>query len=426
MSCLKNEASIASIKQKILPLSRQSEIRNEWLVKRLDDLLPRLMQETGIDFWIVIGREFNEDPVMKTLFLYPENSTGRLGIFAFYFNGEGNVERYSCYNEGGRFSEIYTPIWNENDGTQWDCLYKLIEDKAPKKIGINFSENIAKADGISSYHYKKLIETIKPENAKKIVSAEPLVVRWFESRISEELDVYDGICYIMHSIISEVFSSSIIHPGITTTDEVQCIFMEKIKEVGCECNFPPDVNVQRKGNTTKRISGTTIIPGDIVRCDVGLEYLGLNVDIQRLAYVLNRGEEDAPQYIKDAFNKGKQFQDIVCRNFVEGRTGNEIFFSSVDEAKKNGITARLYSHPIGYHVHGAGPTIGLWNNQGFVPGAGEFKLNNNTCYALELNVKTLVPEWGQDITICLEEDIVFTNGKTYFLNGREEHLYLIK
>lgn len=421
-----NESFIASVKQKILPINKEAEIRNNWLIKRLDYLLPELMDETGIDFWLVIGREYNEDPVMKTLFLYPENSSGRLGIFAFYLNSDKKVERYSFYTEGGRFSEVYKPIWDENYGTQWDCLKKLVDEKNPSKIGLNYSEHIAKADGISSYHYKKIVDTLGAENSNKIVSAENLVVRWLETRTEEELQSYDGICYIMHSIINEVFSSSIIHPGITTTDEVQWIFMEKIKEVGCGNTFPTDVNVQRKGNMTKRISGTTILPGDIVRCDVGLEYLGLNVDIQRLAYVLKRGEEGPPEGIVAAFNKGKKFQDIVRSNFIEGRTGNEIFFASIEETRNMDFAARLYSHPIGYHTHGAGPTIGLWNNQGFVPGAGEFKLYNNTCYALELNIKTYLPEWEQEVTICLEEDIVYKDGKTYFLNGRQENLYIIK
>jgi hypothetical protein len=50
-----------------LPLRQQADVRDRWLTQRLLDLLPALMDRTGIDLWIVAGRENNEDPVMSTL-----------------------------------------------------------------------------------------------------------------------------------------------------------------------------------------------------------------------------------------------------------------------------------------------------------------------------------------------------------------------
>ena len=421
-----NQTNIASARQKILPLRKQAEVRNSWLRKRLDVLLPQLMQEADIDCWLVIGREFNEDPLMKTFFVQPEDSSGRLGLLVFLLNREGKVERYSFYKPNGRFADYYQPLWDEAAGSQWQGLNKLLAKKNPRKIGINFSPACSLADGISSTYRQLLRDNLTPEQNAKVVSAELLAIRWLETRLPEELAAYEGIAYLMQSIIKEIFSSSFIHPGITHTSDVEWMFMEQIVGSGVRCNFPTDINVQRKGDPEPRIANTIIQAGDVVRCDAGLEYLGLHTDYQRLAYVMHPGEEEIPAGLRAAFRTGNRFQDIVCANMIEGRTGNEIFFGAKADAEKAGIRNCLYSHPIGYTVHGAGPIIGLMDKQEFIPGAGENKLHDSTCFSLEMNITQFFPEWEQDITMCLEEDLAFVNGKTYFLNGRAEDLYVIR
>ena len=423
---MKNEKCIASAKNKILPLAKQSEIVNGWLRKRLDTLLPTLMQETGIDCWVIIGREFDEDPVMKTMMVSPETSTGRLGIIVFLLTPEGKAERYSLYTPNGRFSDYYTPIWEQSAGDQWFCLNRFLMERNPSVIGVNISENCAHADGLNVTHYRKLMDCLDESLKGRVKSAETLAIRWLETRIDDELMAYDGVAYIMQSIINDIFSSSFIHPGVTHTSDVEWMFMEQIRGMGLEPNFPTDINVQRKGDPRPRIAKTNNRPGDVVRCDVGLSYLGLNTDYQRLAYVMHPGEEDVPAGIRAAFKTGNKFQDIVCANMIEGRTGDEIFKAVKEDARNAGIRNEIYSHPIGYHVHGAGPAIGLWGDQNSLPRHGIYKLHDRTCYSLEMNVTQYLPEWEQDITMCHEENIAFVDGKVYFLNGRAEDLYIIR
>jgi hypothetical protein len=100
--------------------------------------------------------------------------------------------------------------------------------------------------------------------------------------------------------------------------------------------------------------------------------------------------------------------------------------SIIDRAKVEGITPSVYTHPIGVHGHAAGPIIGLWDRQQGVSGTGEYELHNDTCYAIELNVKKPAPEWGgAEVKMLLEEDAIFTNGSLRWLNGRQTKLYLI-
>jgi hypothetical protein len=92
-----------------------------------------------------------------------------------------------------------------------------------------------------------------------------------------------------------------------------------------------------------------------------------------------------------------------------------------------GIDGSVYTHPLGYHGHAAGPTIGLFDHQEGVPGRGDYELFDDTCYAMELNVKAPVSEWGgQEVRAALEEDIAFTGGKVLFLDGRQTSLHLIR
>ena len=109
-----------------------------------------------------------------------------------------------------------------------------------------------------------------------------------------------------------------------------------------------------------------------------------------------------------------------------GRTGNEVLKSALDRSKADGIRPQIYSHPLGYHGHAAGPTIGLWDKQEGVPGNGDYELFDDTVYSIELNIIKAVPEWdGQDVRIMLEEDAVLTNGKMQWLDNRQEKFYII-
>ena len=414
------------IHNKILPQRQQVNIRNQWLAKRLEQILPQIMRETGIDLWIIIGREFNEDPIMFSMFPATVQNASRLTGLIFSLDDNGLLDCLNLYsNKSGALLPFYKPVWNKGFETQWECLSRIVREKDPLRIGLNFSENYALVDGISSVLYQNVLDAIGAGYASRVVSAEHLGVRWLETRLTEELDAYPGINNIMDSVIDEMFSSATIHPGVTTTTDVEWRFIETIKQLGLSINFKPDVDLQRRGLSDTKIGETLILPGDLLRCDVGLQYLGLNTDTQKMAYVLKRGEKSAPDGMRKALENCHKFQDIVCRNLRDGKTGNQVFSDSKQEASQAGIQADLYAHPIGFHVHGAGPIIGLWDQQGFIPGRGELPIRHNTCYALELFTRQYLPEWNQDINIFLEQLIAYHDNQVVYLGKREEEFLLI-
>ena len=90
------------------------------------------------------------------------------------------------------------------------------------------------------------------------------------------------------------------------------------------------------------------------------------------------------------------------------------------------VAKRVAHHPIVYHGHAAGPTIGLWDMQGGVPGGGDYLMYDDTAYSLELNCKCEVKSWNITLTFGAETDVLFTGGKTYYLAHRQDSFHLIK
>lgn len=434
---MKNDHGIVyDWERRLLDAKRQNEIQKNWLKIKLNRVLPKIMKREGLDMWIVVNRESNDDPVFKSLTL---KVARRQVILVFYLDKNDKLESLSVSRYGLDLEGFYEPQWlPENEG-QWECLARVIKERDPQKIGLNFSEIFPYGDGITKTQYDQVINALGSKYSERITSAEKVVVGWLETRIQEELEAYPGMMELTHGIIAEALSSRVIHPGVTTTKEVLWWFNNRLPNFGC--GYVKAQRCGKKGSKEEldklkktgseqdlgELSETVIRPGDVVRCDVGISYLGLHTDVQQNAYILKPGEEDAPEGLKVALKNCNRLQDILAEEFVLGRTGNEILKAALDRANQEGLEATIYSHPIGTHDHGAGPTIGLWDQQDKVEGVGDYPLYDDTCYAMELNVVTPVPEWNnQRVKIALEQEIVFTGEEVTFIGGRQTKFHLIR
>jgi len=413
-----------SYQQRILPLRERLEVYNRWLKNRLDTVLPKLMDETGIDMWVVIAREYNEDPVIMSLIPEPNLYARRRTILLFH-RKEDAVERLTVYKYG--MGDFYESVWDSTKEEQYECLARIIRERNPEKIGINVSSVSAFGDGLTHGEYTQLVDALG-DLSDRLTSAEMLCIRWLETRSAGELESYPMLCELTHAIIQEAYSGKVITPGITTTEDVQWWMRQKMLDLGVEMWFPATVDLQGPDTPLERGKGRKLIHrGDVLHCDIGFYYLGLATDVQQIAYVLKPGEEDAPESIKKAFSNSNSLQDHHAAAMKNGRTGNEILKIALENAKEEGgYLPSIYTHPLGVHGHAAGPTIGLWDQQGGVPGRGDHQLFPNTCYAIELNTKTEIPEWDdKPLTIGLEQDGWWTGEKLVFMSGRQKKLHLV-
>ena len=271
---------------KIYSYREQERILDGWLVKRLDTILPEVMKRSGIDCWVVACKEYNEDPVLKTLVPCAMMTARRTTILMFYLNKEGKVERYALTRPNVGLDGIYTSVWLNPKGSKWgsnsdapcetqmECLHRMIKECNPEKIGLNISRTFAFADGLSSTMYADIMDALDEDQKSRVVNAENVCVGWLETRSEEEMAAYTGIMQIAHAMIDEAFSSKVITPGVTTNDDVKYFMLQKVIDLGLQPWFDFEVSVRRKD--VNEVEGTTVImPGDLLHCDVGLRYLNL-------------------------------------------------------------------------------------------------------------------------------------------------------
>ncbi len=418
---------------KILPERERAEVIDELLEDKMTNLLPKLMRKEGIDMWILISREYNEDPVMKTMLPAVWLSARRRTIMVFSDSGgTKGVERLAIarYDVGN----LLKGEWDlKTNPDQWDALMKTIQEKNPKKIGLNFSKYYAHADGLTYTEQKEFMSKLPAQFQNRVVSASNLAVNWLETRTEREMQIYQQICRISHEIIQEAFSDGVIQPGVTSTEDVVWWMRQRVTDLGLETWFHPTVDIQRADpdnfdhlrTFTKRPTKQIIKQGDLLHCDFGITYLRLNTDQQQHAYVLRAGENDIPDFLKNAFKQGNQVQNCLTDNFKMGMSGNEILAKALEQSKKEGLNGTIYTHPIGNHGHAAGPTIGMWDNQGKTIGSGDYPLNPNTAFSIELNAAVEIPEWKKTIRIMLEEDGFFDEKGFQYIDGRQTEMITI-
>ena len=416
--------------QAVLPLKERARVMESIQEERFTTLLPQLMEAHQIDAWVLITREYNEDPVVKTMLPPTWLNARRRTILVFTRNPKtGEVKRAAITRYP--FGRLIPSAWKkEEQPDQMKALADYLRQNNPRSIGINTSAHYGIADGLAKTDYDLLMEALPKQLKSRVVSATPLAVSWIETRTPTEMTIYRQLVEITHSIIAEAFSTKVITPGVTTTDDVVWWMREKVNALGLKTWFHPTIDVQRNEESDLyafdgKSKFDIIQPGDLVHCDFGITYIGLNTDCQELAYVLKTNETAAPDYLQTALLEGNNVQDLFTQSFKKGRTGNETLALALEAGKKAGYRPQIYTHPLGSFGHSAGTTFGMWDAQDGVPGSGDWPLHENTVYAIELNTKVYLEAWKKDVRVMLEEAGYFGPEGFSYVNKRQTNLHLI-
>ncbi len=78
---------------RVLTHREQAPLVKGWIQKRFDTVLPQLMSRTGIDMWIIVSREYNDDPVFRSMAPLTTFSSRRRTILVFCNPGGGKADR---------------------------------------------------------------------------------------------------------------------------------------------------------------------------------------------------------------------------------------------------------------------------------------------------------------------------------------------
>jgi Xaa-Pro aminopeptidase len=412
---------------RVLTHREQASLVRGWIEKRFDTLLPGLMRREGIDMWIIVSREYNDDPVFRSMAPLTTYSSRRRTILVFHDRGgDLGVERLSV----GRFDYdgLYRVVPTHNE-EQWEGLRQLVRERNPRVIGINVSQHWNHADGLTANERDNLMAALGPELAPRVRSAEMLAVGWLEVKLPEETEAYRHVMRVAQQIIREAFSNQVVVPGVTRTDDVTWWMRQRAAEKGLGLWFHPSVTIHRRGGFADAAppGGRVIQRGDMLHTDFGIVYLGFSTDTQHNAYVLLPGETDAPAGLKAGLRAANRLQDLKMEHGRPGVTGNQVLALARAQAIREGITPSLYSHAVGYHGHAAGPPIGMTDYQEGVPVRGEYILRPDTWHSIELNAQMPVPEWdGQVVRFALEEDAALLESGWSWVGGRQTEFYLIR
>lgn len=426
------KASADELSEQILTLREQAQLNDTIIKERLDQLIPEIMRRADIDAWVLIAREYNEDPVLKTMLPSTWLNARRRTVLLFVDHGnERGVERMAVarYAVGDLFPSAWDP---EQQSDQYQRIAEILGEFNPDKIALNFSNSYALADGLSYSEQRNFTNALPDNLRQKIVSAEDLSVGWLETRTETEMQIYKDVMAITLDIIAEGLSADVVKPGETSIEDLKWWFRQRVNDLGLDTWFHTGVDILRSDISSARIKENELdenvfYKGDHIHIDFGINYLNLQTDTQRIAYILRDDENDVPEYLKQALRKGNELQDILSNNFQIGRTGNEILRRTREQAISRGIDPIIYSHPIGLHGHAAGTTIGMWDQQDGIPGSGDYVMHARTAYSIELSALVDVPEWSSEpLELQLEEDGFFDGSKFEYILPRQTEYHIIK
>jgi hypothetical protein len=424
-------------------LREQAQTRQEWLRLRLERVLPRVMREQGVQMWIVPVREYNEDPVFWSLVSPTTMAARRRTIYVFCDRGaQAGVERIAIGGspQGGLYRVVRDPAAAVGTAgatvrpaepfgpDQWRLLPPVIEACDPRSIAVNISHTHAFSDGLTAGEWEQLQAALPAAYRERIVRRELLPLHYIEERLPEMMPAYVQMQQLVHQLIGTAFSAQVITPGQTRTEDVVWWMRQRLADLGLGTWFHPSVTVQRAGVEMGDSANPVILRGDLLHTDFGLTALGLNTDTQHMGYVLRAGETDAPPGMYAALRRANRLQDLLLAEMEPGRTGNEVLRRTRERMRAEGIDGTVYTHPIGDHGHGAGPTIGLWDRQEGVPGRGDVALRPSSWFSIELQATSPVAEWGgQSVRMALEEEAWLDgDGTRRWVLARQERFHLVR
>ena len=424
---------VISSAAKLLPLSQQIAVREGWLLKRHDLLLP-MMRRHEVGMWIVVNEEFHDDPL--TQHVAPARPyTGNRDIFVFVDGGSEGLKKYAIpgYIEENlrRFFEAPTAEPLPAAAT----LKSLYDRWKPRRIALGTGGTRGQTRSLGVDAHRLITEALGAEAAGAFVPAAPLITEYLDTRLPEELEHYRSAVAVTEEIVKHALSSEVIKPGQTTVGDVRRALYDMISAAGVRTWFQPDLRVQRAGeeNATSRgflavaLEGVVIQPGDLVHIDFGISYMGFDTDWQKMAYVLKPGERDAPAGLKAALRNTNTLQDaLMLRHARPGLTGGAVFTATMAEMQQRGIEAMIYSHPLGAQGHALGASIDFRSGQRATPPAQPPALRLGSYMSIELNTATPVPEWGGKKVFVMMEDCAYLTPEGYrFFLPRQEAFYLI-
>jgi hypothetical protein len=413
--------------------SEQIAVREGWLARR-HEMLAGMMRRHGVQMWIVVNEEFHDDPL--TQFIAPPRPyTGNRDFFIFVDTGGPALRKVAVtgYSEDNLKRFFESP---DEPRPISVVLPELYDRYRPARIALGTGGRRGATRSLTHDSYVDIVNLLGPEGRERVTSAADLIEEYLDTRIPEEAPYYARAVHLTEVLARRALSNEVIVPGRTTVGDVRRWLFDAMWANGVRTWFQPDLRVQRPGMVRATSRGflavapesVTIQRGDVVHLDFGISVMGFDTDWQKMAYVLKPGERDVPAGLKQAMRNTNTLQDVLMKRYSRpGALVSDVYDSTMAEMKRLGITAQVYSHPIGNQGHGLGAAIDFRSAQRPELGAQGKRLRRGSYISIELNTRTPVPEWGgQEVFVMMEDDAHLTDDGWVFFRPRQESWYLVR
>ena len=347
---------------------RRWEMERQIRLDKFEQVLPRAMRGNGIDMWIVAARENHYDPLWKDLGRGYITGTG---YYVFTDRGGDRIERAALGPGGYLLAEsgAYDTI------APAATLAEYVRTRDPKRIGLNMSEQIGPADGLSVTMLAHLKKTLGEPYASRFVTAERLVADFRSHRVAAEIVAFGEAASIAIQLTERALSNEVITPGKTTLEDVAWWLQDRLldRALGSEFDMP-SVYITGPAGIVATSTSRIIQPGDVMMIDWGVQLMNFGTDVKRVAYVLKREETMAPKSIQAAFDKAIAVRDVIKKAIKVGVRADEtmkrmdaalsaagfgvIEFNRPNQDDKTDVTYGF--HPVGNTGHDIGPSLTTW------------------------------------------------------------------
>ena len=400
------------------------EIRKE----RIQTLLPTALKNAGVDAWLVICRENNNDPLADHIGC--ENA-GKTAAFLFFDEADSftslafsPVGEATALADSKLLNKVIPVARNESAIKQ---VAAFIKQKDFKKVAINTSTKNAQADGLSHAQYEYLTKALGEKFTRRLVSADEVVYQWLSIKLPEEVEIMRKAAELTAKWQLEAYASVI--PGKTKDSDVAQFLKQKMQAAGVGDAWAPDQNPNVVSGTDRGHSHATdkiINYGDVIQTDFGIRvYDRWVTDIQRFAYVLKPDESQPPKDIAHYWRSAKAGRDAAFAAMKPGVRGIDVDAAQRKVMEATGSRSVMWStgHPVGYVAHDTGPNLGGSKAVSVRP-ASQRELQAGMTFAFD-GFHSWQLDSGKPKTISVEEMVYITEKGAVYLVPPQLDLFLI-
>jgi Xaa-Pro aminopeptidase len=393
--------------------------RNQLIQEKLAQAVD-ILNEFDVDVWLTFVREtsMQPDPALELIAgldvtwqsAFLVSRTGQHTAIVGYYDG-ANVEALGAYK---------VVMYHQGIGKH---LTAVLQQLNPQTIAINYSESDVAADGLSYGLYRTLLAYLDGSYSERLISAEKIIAALRGRKSQTEIERMKQAIAITQKLFDEV--EAFVKPGMSQR-QIAAFVHQRIAEMGLDYAWPKPFNPIVTCGPNSAIGHAA--PGDVVlqkghmlHLDLGVKQDDYCSDLQRMWYVLDDGETEAPAEVQRAFLVVRDAIKAGERALQPGVPGWQVDEVAREFIVDNGYPEYMHGlgHLLGRSAHDGATILGpRWEKYA---GICDMLVEVGNVFTLELHV--VVPGRG---IMSLEEDVLVTEDSVEYLSTPQEELRYIR